>query len=244
MRLFGLIGYPLTHSFSKKYFEEKFKRESLTDCSFKNFPIVSVDELKIIIRENPGLEGLAVTIPHKQSVVSLLDDDKHIHRNLKACNCIKIREGKLIGYNTDTTGFEKSLLPLLKDIHRHALILGNGGAAEAVKFVLRDHNIDYKVVSRRLHDDSSLCYSELGKEVLEKYKVIINTTPLGMYPQIDSYPDMPYDLVNSGHILFDLIYNPAKTIFLKKGEERGAVIQNGYDMLVYQAEENWRIWNG
>jgi shikimate dehydrogenase len=243
MRLFGLIGYPLSHSFSKKYFEEKFKREGLTDCRYELFPLKSIDDVKKILKENLNIEGLNVTIPYKQQVLPYLYSFSNILKEIKACNCIKVTEGKLFGYNTDVTGFEKSLLPLLKPWHKKALILGNGGATAAVLFVLKKLNIDFDIVSRSLHANSTLCYKDLGDQVMKENLLIINTTPLGMYPQIDQYPDIPYQFLTERHFLYDLIYNPAKTLFLQKGEERGATIKNGEEMLMLQAEESWRIWN-
>jgi shikimate dehydrogenase len=243
MRLFGLIGYPLSHSFSQKYFEEKFKREEITDCRYELFPLKSIDNLKEILKQNPNLEGLNVTIPYKQQVLPYLYSFSDILKEIKACNCIKIIEGKLFGYNTDVIGFEKSLLPLLKPWHKRALILGNGGATAAVTFVLKKLRIGFDIVSRSLHANSTLCYKDLGEQVMKGSLLIINTTPLGMHPQTDQYPNIPYEFITSKHLLYDLIYNPAKTLFLRKGEEKGATIKNGEEMLVLQAEESWRIWN-
>ena len=196
-----------------------------------------------MLKNNPGLCGLNVTIPHKQHVVSFLNDISHLPKGLTACNCIKIDDGKLLGYNTDVTGFEKSLLPLLQPFHKKALVLGNGGAAEAVKFVLGKLGLGYKVVSRKLHGDAQLTYSDLTEDVIREHLLIINTTPLGTFPQTDKCPDIPYQFITPQHYLFDLVYNPPKTLFLQKGEEKGAAVKNGYDMLVIQAEESWRIWN-
>jgi shikimate dehydrogenase len=243
MRLFGLIGYPLSHSFSQKYFEEKFKREEITDCRYELFPLKSIDNLKETLKQNPNLEGLNVTIPYKQQVLVYLYSFSDILKEIKACNCIKVIEGKLFGYNTDVIGFEKSLLPLLKPWHKRALILGNGGATAAVIFVLKKLRIGFDIVSRSLHANSTLCYKDLGEQVMKESLLIINTTPLGMYPQTDQYPNIPYEFITSKHLLYDVIYNPAKTLFLRKGEEKGATIKNGEEMLVLQAEESWRIWN-
>lgn len=244
MRLFGLIGYPLSHSFSKQYFDEKFKKENLTDCRFENFPISSIDQLKQILElYKEDLRGLAVTIPYKKSVLDFLNDAEGIPRGLNACNCIKVLKGKLIGYNTDVTGFEKSIKPLLKSLHRKALVLGNGGAAEAVVFVLQKLGIDFKIVSRKIHNGSHLTYSDLNKKIISEHTIIINTTPLGMYPDTDNCPVIPYEFITENHLLYELIYNPEKTLFLKKGEEKRAIIKNGLEMLITQAEENWMIWN-
>jgi shikimate dehydrogenase len=243
MRLFGLIGYPLAQSFSKRYFTGKFEKEGLTDCSFENFSIPTIEEFPGLLRDHPSLEGIAVTIPYKQLVLKYVNDVTGIPAGLYACNCIRIRAGKLYGYNTDHIGFEKSLAPLLQSHHRYALLLGNGGATAAAAYALRNLGIDYKIVSRRLHDGATLTYKDIDKNIIDRHTLIINTTPLGMYPDIDSSPDLPYDMLTPRHLLFDMVYNPEKTTFLQKGEERGAAIKNGYEMLVLQAEENWRIWN-
>jgi shikimate dehydrogenase len=243
MRVYGIIGYPLGHSFSQKYFTEKFVREGIADCSYQMFSLPDIAELKNIIANTPNLCGLNVTIPHKQSVLTFLDDTSKLPQGLQACNCIKISNGKLVGYNTDVIGFEQSLLPKLKPHHTHALILGNGGAAEAVKFVLQKLNINYKIVSRKFHHSSHLTYIDVNKQILKEHTLIINTTPLGTSPNINECPAIPYQYLTAQHFLFDLVYNPAKTLFLQKGEGQGAATQNGYDMLLIQAEESWRIWN-
>lgn len=242
MRTFGLIGYPLTHSFSKKYFTEKFEREGRADCVYENFPIPSIDELGNILN-TPGLEGLNVTIPYKELVLSYLDEVADEVSKIKACNCIRIRNGKLKGFNTDIFGFEHSLRKILNpDFHKKALILGTGGSAKAVRFVLTSLGIPFKKVSRKPKADQ-FSYEQLTQEIIAEYKIIINTTPLGMFPNIIEAPPIPYQFLTGNHLLFDLLYNPEKTLFLRKGEEQGAQIQNGYDMLILQAEENWRIWN-
>ena len=242
MKVYGIIGYPLGHSFSQKYFTEKFIKEAIPDCSYQVFPLQTVAGLKDLIAANPQLYGLNITIPHKQTVVNLLDDISHLPQHLNACNCIKIEEGKLTGYNTDVIGFEQSLLPQLKNHHTHALILGNGGAAEAVKFVLAKLHIPYKVVSRKLHNSADIIYGNLDENIIAANTLIINTTPLGTFPNTGECPDIPYQYITAQHLLYDLVYNPSKTLFLKKGEEHGAAIKNGYDMLVLQAEESWKIW--
>lgn len=242
MRLFGLIGFPLSHSFSKKYFTNKFEREGLVDCLYENFPLASIEELQKIL-SLPGLEGFNITIPYKEKVLSFLDYSSDVVKKIKACNCIKIRDGKLFGYNTDIAGFEKALKKNWNPfIHTNALILGTGGSAKAVKYVFENLGIKYKKVSRKPSADS-YSYEQLTKSILNKYKLIVNTTPLGMFPNVVEAPPIPYEYLSEEHFLFDLIYNPAKTLFLKKGEERGAATQNGYEMLVIQAEENWSVWN-
>ena len=242
MRLFGLIGYPLSHSFSKKYFTDKFENEGITGCFYELFPLPTVEALLPLLQKHPELEGLNVTIPYKQQVLAYLDESK-IPAGLNACNCINITGGRLTGYNTDVTGFERSIIPLLKSWHKKALVLGNGGATAAVVFVLKKLGIDFDIVSRKKHDHSTLTYRDINKKIIADCPLIINTTPLGMQPDIDSCPDIPYQFITDRHLFYDLVYNPAKTLFLQKGEERGATIKNGEEMLVLQAEESWRIWN-
>lgn len=243
MRLFGLIGYPLSHSFSKKYFTEKFEQEGLTDCRYELFPITTINELPGILIKHPELEGLNVTVPYKRQVISFLHSSKNIPEGVGACNCIHIKDEKLIGYNTDVIGFEKSFTPLLKPHHKKALVLGNGGAAAAVVFVLKKLSVDFIIVSRELHSNSALTYNDIDEQVMKEYNIIINTTPLGMYPNEKSCPSIPYQFISEQHLLYDLVYNPAKTLFLQKGEELGAAIKNGEEMLMLQAEESWKIWN-
>ena len=243
MNLYGLIGYPLGHSFSKQYFTEKFEKEGLTDCNYELFPIPSIDKLPEILKNYPELEGLNVTVPFKHLVLSYLHSVAGIPGELKACNCIKIEGGKLSGYNTDYIGFEKSFTPLLKSYHKKALLLGNGGASAAVKFILKKLKIDFDIVSRTIHDGATLTYKDIDDKSIKQNTIIINTTPLGMYPDADGCPDIPYQFISDEHLLYDLVYNPAKTLFLQRGEERGATIKNGGEMLVLQAEESWRIWN-
>lgn len=243
MRLFGLIGHPLSHSFSKKYFTEKFEAQALTNCRYDLFPLEHIEALPLLIKDIPALEGLNVTIPYKKQVLSFLDTAEGIPPGLNACNCIRISKGKLIGYNTDITGFEESLKPLLQPHHQHAFVLGNGGATAAVCFVLKKLGIGFDIVSRSLHAGSTLTYTNLDEAIIKRAKLIINTTPLGMYPNTNTCPDIPYEFITDQHLLYDLVYNPAKTLFLQKGEQRGASIKNGEQMLEIQAEESWRIWN-
>lgn len=243
MRLFGLIGYPLSHSFSKKYFDEKFVREKITDTSFENFSIENISLLHDILNDK-NIQGLAITIPYKKAVIDFLDDASDAVKQMGACNCIKIKDSKLYGYNTDVVGFEKSFIKHLTPQHRQALILGTGGAAAAVEFVLQKLNISYRFVSRKKDNDGKmLIYEELNEIVLNKHQIIINCSPLGTYPNDDEAPAIPYQFINSQHYLFDLVYNPSETKFLRLGKQQGATVQNGYEMLVLQAEENWKIWN-
>ncbi len=254
IRKFGLIGYPLSHSFSQGYFTEKFLREQIPGCSYTAFPLPSIDGLPAILSDE-SLCGLNVTIPYKEQVLGYLDSRDEIVRAVGACNCIKILRDdggpRLYGYNTDVIGFERALVPKLRPHHDGALILGTGGAAKAVEYVLKRLGISYRFVSRKaaghLGNEAGhllpLRYEEVNAVLLSKYTLIINTTPLGMSPRVDEYPPLPYEAIGAEHYLFDLVYNPAKTLFLSKGEARGAVIENGYEMLVVQAEESWRIWN-
>jgi shikimate dehydrogenase len=242
MRLFGLIGYPLTHSFSKKYFTEKFEKEGLIDCRYELFPIPSINELKDVLTQ-PGLCGLNVTIPYKEQVLSFLDDSNELVKKIKACNCISIKDGRLTGYNTDVLGFERSLLEQWQPHHNKALILGTGGVSKAVQYVLEKLGVSYRYVSRK-PSVNNFSYEQLTPSIISEYTLIINTTPLGMYPSVAEAPPIPYEVLSPSHYLFDMVYNPVKTLFLKKGEERGALIKNGYDMLEIQADESWKIWNG
>jgi shikimate dehydrogenase len=241
MRRYGLIGYPLTHSFSQKYFTEKFAQAGAADCSYENFSLRDVNELHAVLQQ-PGLRGLNVTIPYKKQVLDFLTARTQVVNDIGACNCIDIRDGKLTGYNTDVTGFEHSLKPFLQKHHNKALILGTGGASAAVEYVLEKLGIGFQYVSREAAG-GSLSYEMIDAWMISTHQLIINTTPLGMYPNIDQSPAIPYELITPQHHLFDLIYNPAETEFLAKGRAQGATTQNGLEMLIIQAEESWRIWN-
>lgn len=243
MQQYGIIGYPLIFSFSQNYFTKKFLDEGIVDASYSIYPIERADEIKNILRQNPMLKGLNVTIPHKKNILPFLTNTVNLPLGLHACNCIKIDGERLIGYNTDVIGFEKSLLPLLKQHHTKALVLGNGGAADAVKYCLKNLGITFFVVGRKMTDEIDVLYENLTEEILQQHLLIINTTPVGTFPHIDESPNLPYQHFTHKHLLYDLIYNPTKTMFLQKGEEQGATIKNGYEMLILQAEENWRIWN-
>lgn len=243
MRQFGLIGYPLSHSFSQKFFTDKFREEDIADCVYQNFPLENIDGLRSVLEQHPSLSGLNVTIPYKEKVIPFLHDQDDVVKKIGACNCIKITGGLLYGYNTDVTGFERSLRPLLESHHKKALVLGTGGAAKAVHFVLEKLGIIYLEVSRKPFTGRQISYEQLTPAVLEDHTLIINTTPVGMYPNENDCPPMPYESLTPRHYLFDLVYNPAKTQFLQKGEQQGAAIKNGADMLIIQAEESWRIWN-
>ena len=242
MRKFGLIGYPLTHSFSQRYFTEKFQREGITDCTYSNFSIAGIGELPGVLADTE-LCGLNVTIPYKRAVLDYLHYKSDVVDAIGACNCIRMEEGRLTGYNTDVVGFEQSLVRHLSPYHSRALVLGTGGAAKAVEWVLQRLGIVYVSVTRRPKPGSAdMSYEQVTAEVLAEATLIINTTPLGMYPHTEECPALPYEALTAQHYLFDLIYNPARTLFLRKGEERGAVVENGHEMLILQAEESWRIW--
>ena len=242
MKLYGLLGKTLKHSFSKTYFTNKFSALGITDCRYENFELASINELPQLLIDKPSIKGLNVTIPYKQDVLQFLDEKNDIVKEVNACNCIKISEGRLSGYNTDVVGFLQSLKKLLESYHTHALILGTGGSSKAVEYALKTLGINYQNVSREKRL-SAISYDELDKDILTSHQVIINTTPLGMFPNTGEAPPIPYELLTPRHLLFDLIYNPEKTVFLKMGEEKGAKIANGMEMLLLQAEESWRIWN-
>jgi shikimate dehydrogenase len=241
MRLFGLIGKSLTHSFSKEYFTKKFSEQDIKDCIYENFELASIADLPELLKNNPGLCGLNITIPYKEDVLALLSFKNSVVEETGACNCIKIKNRKLLGFNTDVTGFQTSLIPFLQQHHKKAIVLGTGGASRAVQYTLKNLNIDFTLISHSRK--TSLSYEDLNKEIMMQHQIIINTTPLGTYPNVNVYPAIPYQFITGQHLLFDLIYNPAATQFLLKGKEQGATISNGYNMLQIQAEESWKIWN-
>lgn len=241
MRLYGLIGMPLAQSFSKKYFTEKFEKEEIPDASYELFPLENISLLKDLLAAQPDLKGLNVTIPYKEQVIPFLSALNDEAAAIGACNCIKITNGHLTGFNTDAPAFKQSLVPQLQSHHKKALILGTGGAAKAVLHVLQSLGIEYAYVSR--NKGAGFTYDELNSTIVKEYPLIINSTPLGSFPKVDTAPDIPYEHLSADNYLYDLVYNPAKTLFLQKGEERGAAIKNGYEMLVGQAELSWQIWN-
>ena len=250
MRQFGLIGYPLSHSFSQKFFTEKFLQENIINVKYDNFPIASIESFAGLWKENPNLEGLNVTIPYKKEVIPFLQHSSAVVQEINACNCIRKFNGELYGYNTDVIGFEKSLLPFLQPHHTHALILGTGGASAAVQWVLQKLNIQFQLVSRNTNTieantemKASLSYDQLAASVIESHTLIINTSPLGMYPNTNEAPPIAYEGITAQHHLYDLVYNPIETLFMKNGLEKGATVQNGLAMLHIQAEESWTIWN-
>ncbi|HWJ91247.1 MAG TPA: shikimate dehydrogenase [Flavisolibacter sp.] len=242
MRRFGLIGKTLKHSFSKTYFSKKFIEEGIKDCSYENFELSSIRELSSIITGPDRLDGFNITIPYKEEVLAFLNERNEAVEKIGACNCVRIREGKLTGFNTDAPAFKASLQSHLQSHHQCALVLGSGGASKAVQYALKELGIDFLVISRN-KKGGQLGYEEVGTKLIEEHQIIINTTPLGMYPNVNDDPPIPYAAIGAKHLLFDLTYNPPKTKFLTQGERNGAIIMNGYDMLVAQAEESWRIWN-
>ena len=250
MRQFGLIGYPLSHSFSQKFFTEKFLQENIVNAKYDNFPIPSIESFAGLWKENPNLEGLNVTIPYKKEVIPFLQHSSAVVQEINACNCIRKFNGELYGYNTDVIGFEKSLLPFLQPHHTHALILGTGGASAAVQWVLEKLKIQFQIVSRKGNAIEAnnemkayLSYDQLAASVIESHTLIINTSPLGMYPNTNEAPPIAYEGITAQHHLYDLVYNPIETLFMKNGLAKGATVQNGLAMLHIQAEESWAIWN-
>lgn len=244
MKLYGLIGYPLGHSFSKQYFTEKFKAAGLLDCVFEAYAIPEINEFPSLIINNPSLKGLGVTIPYKEQVLTYLDELSPEVEAIGATNSIRIVDGKLKAFNTDIIGFETSFKKHLKSFHKKALILGTGGASKAVQYVLAKMGIPFFIVTRTKEDNKAhINYEDVNKEVIESHQLIINCTPVGMYPIEDNSPAIPYQFLTPHHYLYDLVYKPEKTIFLAKGEAAGATIENGYEMLILQAEASWKIWN-
>lgn len=246
IKTFGLIGYALSHSFSKKYFTDKFVKENIKNCSYELFPIEYINQLPQLIKDTPNLKGLNVTIPFKQSVIPFLDEIDKTAQEVGAVNCIKIGT-KLTGFNTDVYGFQQSIKPFLESHHERALILGTGGASKAVYFVLKQIGIDCFFVIRdktkcQLATNRVFDYFELNEPIVNSFKLIINTTPLGMYPNTHEYPSIPYKYITKNHLLYDLIYNPTETIFLTEGKKMGATVMNGLSMLHLQAEKAWQIW--
>lgn len=246
MRKFGLIGYPLGHSFSKKYFTEKFSREHIYDCSYENYPLTSVSQLPGLISSDNSIEGLNVTIPYKSDVINFLDEISEEAREIGAVNVLKIKRTKgkikLCGFNSDITGILGTLKPFISSGLKGAIVLGTGGASKAVCHVLEKSGVKYTLISRN-PKSGCLTYSDIDAGLIESIGLIVNTTPLGMFPDVGSRPAIDYSLLNKSHILFDLVYNPEKTSFLRSGEERGCSVISGIEMLHLQAEKAWQIWN-
>ena len=244
MRKFGLIGYPLTHSFSKKYFTEKFEKEAIQNCQFDLYEIPVISDFERVLAENPSLEGMSVTIPYKQEVIPFLNELDPACELIGAVNCIQIRNGYRKGFNTDYIGFKESLKSWLGSDIPKALVLGTGGASKAVKVALRDLGVDFLSVSRNPRENQ-ITYADLKQNpaFLRKFPLIINTTPLGTFPKIEEMPDIPVEMLNASHRVYDLVYNPSETKLMKTCLQKGGRVKNGMDMLVLQAEAAWAIWN-
>ncbi|SFN36590.1 shikimate dehydrogenase [Paenimyroides ummariense] len=237
MKTYGLIGKNISYSFSRNYFNNKFNNENILNSQYINFDIDNLSKLNDIFnRDNYGFN---VTIPYKEAIISYLDSLDFHAEKIGAVNTIKIENGKKIGLNTDWIGFKKSIEPLLKSYHKKALILGTGGASKAVMYALDQLQIEHLIVSR----NGKTPYEDLSEEIILNHTIIINCTPVGTFPNVDSAPEIPYNFITNNHLAYDLIYNPAETLFLKKCKEKGAVIKNGLEMLEIQAEESWKIWN-
>jgi shikimate dehydrogenase len=248
MKTFGLIGYPLGHSFSKKFFTEKFEKEGLTDFQYLNFELESITQFPTLIERYPDIKGLNCTIPYKQQIIEYLDEIDDETMIVGAVNTIKpivTPNGlKLKGFNTDIIGFERSLSPMLNGKHKKALILGTGGASKAIKHILTKLGISF--ISASIENElfeNEVRYSQINKAMIEERLVIINATPLGTFPKVETCPDIPFTYITSDHVLFDLVYNPEITLFMRKGMERGATVKNGLEMLHGQALASWEIWN-
>lgn len=240
---FGLLCKDSSYSFSKAYFTSKFKLLELSDCKYDNFELNAITEFQKIITTNPTIKGLNVTIPYKEAIIPYLDSLSKKAKEINAVNTIRfLKNGKLKGYNTDYYGFKKAIKPLLKKHHKKALILGTGGASKAVIYSLQQLGISYNLVSRK-HSNSVISYADLNENHFNEQQIIINCTPVGTCPNSDEFPDLPYHLFTQNHLAFDLIYNPTETQFLTKAKLQGATIQNGYSMLLFQAEKAWEIWN-
>jgi len=243
MPKFGLLGRHISYSFSRVHFTKKFEDERLPH-TYENFDIESISEFPAILKNNPNLVGLNVTIPYKEQIIPFLDELDIKAKAIGAVNTISIsNSGKLIGYNTDCYGFKKSIKPYLKPHHKNALILGTGGASKAVAYTLKELNINFEYVTRSFNSLAKFTYSDLTESIINSYTVIINCTPVGTHPNINDCPDIPYNGISKDHLLYDLIYNPLQTKFLALGESKGAITCNGLKMLEFQAEKAWEIWN-
>ena len=239
---FGLIGKNISYSFSRGYFARKFEDSSLKNHIYENFDLEEITEFPSLMKNTPGIRGLNVTIPYKELIIPYLDELEESARKIGAVNTIKIRDSKLIGFNTDAYGFQKSIEPHIQKYHRKALILGTGGASKAIAYVLENLDIPFKFISRT-GKNNGFTYEELDAEILEAHTIVINCTPVGTFPDVSGKPAIPYTAIGKHHLLFDLIYNPKKTAFLLSGEQQGATILNGLKMLELQAEKAWEIWN-
>ena len=243
-KVFGLLGKNISYSFSRGYFAKKFELLGLNKHEYKNFDIQDIAGFSSIIKDETCLKGINVTIPYKEEVMQYLDIIDDTAKEIGAVNTIKFtKRGNLKGYNTDVVGFENSISPYFKSHHKFALILGTGGASKAIAYALKKNKIQYKFVSRKPSGKEEISYNDLTNEVLNKYHIIVNCTPIGTSPDIHVSPNIPYQFLSEKHLLFDLIYNPEISAFLAKGKQQGASIKNGFEMLEMQAEESWRIWN-
>lgn len=240
IRKFGLIGYPLDHSFSPEYFRNKFHRESIQHCQYLAYPIQHIEEVQALLAD-PDLAGLNVTIPYKQAIIPFLDELSLEASAMGAVNTLVKKSNRWVGHNTDFIGFKQSL-PIEPDKHKKVLILGTGGSSKAVAYAFSEMGIDIVFVSRQ-KSGNNITYQEITASLLEETQYIVNTTPLGMYPDSASFPDIPYHHLRSSHICYDLVYNPAETSFMAKSRQQGALVQNGYAMLIAQAEAAWELWN-
>ena len=251
MKIYGLLGFPLSHSFSKKYFTNKFKNEGISGVSYQNFPLQSIDQLPDLLQSHPEIEGFNVTIPYKEQIIPFLDEIEDSASDIGAINTVKVthhanKSWYLKGYNTDIYGFVSSLLPCLNPTFKKALILGTGGASKAVYHGLKQLNIEPTFVSRyrkKQSDTPQFTYNDLNREIIQHNLLIVNTTPLGMFPNTETCPAIPYEFLTEHHLLYDLVYNPPETLFLKKGLDQHTKTANGAEMLRLQAEKAWEIWN-
>jgi len=244
MTLLGLVGKSLNHSFSKSYFEKKFNEQGILDCSYENFELQSIEEIKSLLTKK-GLRGLNVTIPYKETVIPFLDELSDEAKKIGAVNCINIVNGRSIGHNTDVYGFSQSIKPFLDVNHQRALILGTGGASKAVAFALAKIGLEVFFVTSKKEKEgtNTFFYPEINDRVMSAFKFIVNTTPLGTFPNIEECPPLPYQLFTNTHFAYDLVYNPAQSTFLRQAHEHGAITMNGLSMLQLQAEKSWEIWN-
>lgn len=239
--MYGLVGKTLKHSFSQAYFSEKFEKENL-NADFQNFELPTIDSFPDLIRNHPNIKGLSITIPYKETILPFLDAVDPEALEIGSVNSVQVKNGYTKGFNTDVIGFKSSIKPFLEHGMERALILGTGGASKAVAYALRQIGLDVMYVSRTPKADQ-LGYSDINENVIKAFRLIVNTTPLGMYPDVESYPDLPYKHITGTHLLYDLTYNPALTAFLGHGKQRGAAVINGLSMLHIQAEASWEIWN-
>ena len=244
MNVYGLIGYPLGHSFSRQYFTTKFQEEKIPGCQYRNYEFEDLAAGIAALKSDPQVRGLNVTIPYKEAILPYLNTLSPECREIGACNCIRVAGEEWMGFNTDVTGFTRSFSAALKPWHRKALVLGTGGSSRAIVYALRQLHLEFIRASRNhAAQPGIIAYPDITAALLQEYTVVINTTPSGMFPHAETCPPLPYEAITPRHYFFDLVYNPSRTLFLQKAESQGAVTRNGADMLVIQAEESWAIWN-